>query len=141
MLVISTLILKYLVRIYYIVMFAGTLVPYSIPRVRKRVRWLLPSIGPRGCEQRVVDDLPTSRKWVTESPPDFSRKSGNRDKALLWRFWGSCRLRVGKTGHPHDAPPKRVLRLFRTVLKFIRLKIYCISTRCCRIRGRDPAGS
>ena len=74
------------------------------------------------AESPSVDDLPTrGRKRVTESPPDFSGKSGNRIKHFE-RFWKSCRLRVGKTGHPHDAPPKRVLRPFRTFLKFIRLE-------------------
>ena len=57
-----------------------------------------------------------------ESPPDFSGKSGNRIR-YIEDSGEHCRLRVGKTGHSHSAPLKRVFRLFRTVLKFVGFEI------------------
>ena len=76
--------------------------------------------GPQWSRHLLTTFLRGVGSGVMESPPDFSGKSENRIR-YFERFWGSCRLRVGKTGHPHDAPPRRVLRLFRTVFEIYRV--------------------
>ena len=94
----------------------------SLINIKLSEKALMSLTGPQRSRHLLTTFLQRSRKRVMESPPDFSGKSGNRIR-YFEDSGERCRLRVGKTGHPHDAPPKRVLRLFRTVMKFIGFEI------------------
>ena len=65
-------------------------------------------------ESPSVDDLPARQESGLESPPDFLGNQETVDKELF-EIPGKLSVTRGKDGTPPQRPPKRVLRLLRTV--------------------------